>query len=133
MKHNNTISMSYKLTGKISSISEKQTFDSGASKITFKVDTGDQYNDDYEFELYKSEQYLEHLDNFLKFNKVGDTVTVEFNLKSKAWTNPKTNEERTFTSLSCWKIEKLVDSQPTSAPEPQLESSVEDSGDSLPF
>jgi hypothetical protein len=124
--------MSYKLTGKISSISEKQTFDSGAAKITFRVDTEDQYNDDYEFELYKGDKYLEHLDNFLKFNKVGDNVEVEFNLKSKLWTNPKTNEQRTFTSLSCWKIEKLEGSQPTSAPEPQLETSSDDNLD-LPF
>lgn len=122
--------MSYKVTGTITAISEKQMFDSGSGKLTFKVDTGDQYSDPLEFELFKGEKYVEHLDNFTKFNKVGDNVDVEFNLKSKAWTNPKTNEERTFTSLSCWKAEKVEGQTPTATHEPFPET---DSGDELPF
>lgn len=124
--------MSYTLTGKITEISEKQTLNNGAAKLTFKVDTGDQYNAPYEFELYKGEQYLEHIDNFIKFNKVDDNVTVEFNIKSRTWTNPDTNVERTFTSLSCWKVEKVNDSTPnTEYKEPVLDSGTET--DSLPF
>ena len=124
--------MSYTLTGKITEISEKQTLNNGGAKLSFRVDTGDQYNDPYEFELYKGEQYLEHLDNFIKFNKVGDNVTVEFNLKSKLWVNPETKIRKTFTSLSCWKVEKLGDSKPTSStPEAVIpETDVEDD---LPF
>lgn len=123
--------MSYTLTGKITEISEKQTLNNGGAKLSFRVDTGDQYNDPYEFELYKGEQYLEHLDNFIKFNKVDDNVTVEFNLKSRLWVNPETKVRRTFTSLSCWKVEKLNDSAPIPTSEPQIESGVEDS--QLPF
>ena len=103
--------MSYKVEGKIVSISDKQMFDAGSGKLMFRVDTGDQYSDPLEFELYKSVDYVEHLDNFTKYNKVGDGVEVEFNLKSKLWTNPTTNEEKTFTSLSCWKVEKKKDDE----------------------
>ena len=124
--------MSYKVQGSIVSISEKQMFPAGSGKLTFKVDTGDQYNDALEFELYKGEKYVEHLDNFIKFNKVGDNVDVEFNLKSKAWTNPKTNEERTFTSLSCWKVEKLEGSTPSPSQAAEFPATYEPE-EKLPF
>jgi len=99
--------MEYKVKGQITVISEKQMFDAGSGKLTFRIDTGETYNQFWEFELFKSKDYVEHLDNFYKYNKVGDEVEVEFNVKTNLWTNPKTNEERLFTSLSCWKVEKL--------------------------
>lgn len=108
--------MGYKVKGQITEISEKQMFDAGSGKLTFRIDTGEKYNKFWEFELFKSKDHTEHLDNFTKYNKVGDNVEVEFNIKTNLWTNPKTNIERLFTSLSCWKVEK-VDSQtePTEA------------------
>ena len=124
--------MSYKVEGTITAISEKQMFDAGSGKLTFKVNTGDEYNDDLEFELYKGAKYVEHLDNFTKYNNIGDNVEVEFNLKSKSWTNPKTNEERTFTSLSCWKVEKSEGSTPAQS-QPSPRPTVEDTTEDLPF
>ena len=118
--------MSYKVKGSITAISDKQIFDTGSGKITFRIDTGEDYNKFWEFELFKSKDYVEHLDNFSKYNKVGDNVEVEFNIKTNLWTNPKTNEERLFTSLSCWKVEKV---EGVSTPPTQEENS----SDILPF
>ena len=95
-----------KVKGTIKSISAIN--DAGAGKkLSFKLDVGDSYNDFLEFEMYKGADHVSHLDNFVKFNKVGDLVDVEFKLKSKAWTNPTTNIEKTFTSLSAWRIDKV--------------------------
>ena len=94
-----------KVKGTIKSISPIEEAGSG-KKLSFKLDVGDSYNDPLEFEMYKGADHVAHLDNFVKFNKVGDLVDVEFKLKSKAWTNPTTNIEKTFTSLSAWRIDK---------------------------
>lgn len=99
--------MSYKVKGTIVSISDKQIFDSGAGKISFRIDTGEQYNNILEFENFKGADKLEYLDSFTKYNKLGDKVEVEFNLGSNLWTNPKTNIEQCFTKLNFWKIEKI--------------------------
>jgi len=99
--------MSYKVKGKITEISEKQMFPAGSGKLTFRIDTGEEYNKIWEFELFKGKDYVEHLDNFIKFNKAGDDVEVEFNVKTNSWTNPKTDVEKLFTSLSCWKVDKI--------------------------
>lgn len=37
---------------------------------------------------------------------IGDKVKVEFNLRGRKWTDPKTNEDKYFNTLNCWKIEK---------------------------
>ena len=99
--------MSYKVKGTIVSISDKQIFDSGAGKISFRIDTGEQYNNILEFENFKVADKLEYLDSFTKYNNVGDKVEVEFNLGSNLWTNPKTNIEQCFTKLNFWKSEKI--------------------------
>ena len=117
-----------KVKGTITNISAIN--DAGAGKkLTFKLDVGDTYNDNLEFEMYKGADHVAHLDNFVKFNKVGDLVDVEFKLQSKAWTNPTTNIEKTFTSLSAWRIDKIEVEQSGQSAEP-----VEESGNnSLPF
>ena len=68
--------MSYKVKGTIVSISDKQIFDSGAGKISFRIDTGEQYNNILEFENFKGADKLDYLDSFTKYNKLGDKVEV---------------------------------------------------------
>lgn len=121
--------MSYKVIGEITRIKEKQTFDSGAGKIEFRIDTGEQWNNILEFELFKGAEYVQHLDNFSKFNKVGDRVEVEFNLKSNHYT--KDGNDKIYTSLSCWKVEKVGFKETPTAPkqEPAPTKEIED----LPF
>ena len=115
-----------KVTGTITTISAIN--DAGAGKkLTFKLDVGDTYNDNLEFEMYKGADHVAHLDNFIKFNKVGDLVDVEFKLKSKAWTNPTTNIEKTFTSLSAWRIDKVAGATNETFPEATATE------DALPF
>lgn len=95
--------MSYKVKGIIKTISKPETV-GNAKKLFFRIDNGEQYNNIMEFELYKGAEYVDHIDNFTKYNKVGDSVDVEFNIKTFNW-KPE-SEDKIFTSLSCWKVTK---------------------------
>lgn len=88
-------------TGKIISISEVQTFDSGAKKLTFQIDTGSQYDNKISFDLFKGVDHLQHIDNFIKFNKVGDEVNVEY------ITSSRESKGIWYTSLKMWRCEKV--------------------------
>ena len=95
--------MSYTVKGKIKSISEPEVVGAG-KKLSFRIDNGEQYSNIMEFELYKGADYIEHIDNFIKYNKVDDSVEVEFNIKTFNWKPEADN--KIFTSLSCWKVTK---------------------------
>ena len=113
----------YKVKGKITEISEVQTLDNGAKKLTYRIDNGNQYSNIMEFEVYNKAEKSEHTDNFVKYNKVGEDVEVEFNIKTRPW------ENKIFTNLSSCKCNKLV----PAAASPSLNASdTEDSSD-LPF
>ena len=122
--------MNYKMKGFICQIDPIKELDNGAKIVTYRINTEAEYNAIHQFEMYKKPEYAEHADNFLKFNKVGDLVDVEFKLKSKAWTNPTTNIEKTFTSLSAWRIDKVESiAQSTPAQVPTVDETPEE----LPF
>jgi len=116
--------MSYTVKGKISTVSDIVEVGQG-KKLTFRIDTGDQYNPLWEFEMYKSGEYVEHLDNFIKFNKVGAEVEVEFNIKTFNWKPEADN--KIFTSLSAWKVNKVGEAQES------VSANQGDSSDELPF
>jgi len=92
-------------TGEIIEIlpTEKGTSKQGKDwkKLTFAIDTKDQYNNIIAFDVFGDEK----VDNFLKYNKIGKTVDVEFNLSSNKW------KDRYFTSASAWKISKANDTE----------------------
>ena len=113
--------MNYTTEGKIVSISEVTSLESGAKKLTYRIDTGEQYNNIWEFELYKGADYAEHADNFVKFNSVGDLVSVEFNVRPRVWEE----KDRVFTTLSHWKCTTLEKSENAQA--------VAGGKDDLPF
>jgi hypothetical protein len=46
--------------------------------------------------------------------KVGEEVEVNFNLRGRAWTNPKDGVTRYFNSLEAWKIARVGSAQPAS-------------------
>ena len=46
-----------KVIGKIISISDIQTFPAGSQKITFRIDTGEEYNNIVEFEIFKTKEF----------------------------------------------------------------------------
>ena len=111
-----------KVKGTITTISEIVEVGQG-KKLSFRIDTGEQYNNLVEFEMYKGANYLEHLDNFVKYNKVGNLVEVEFNLKTFNWKPEADN--KIFTSLSAWKVMKLdvAQSQPAATPTAEVDDS----------
>lgn len=50
------------------------------------------------FKLFKSGEHIKHVDSFNTYNKVGDVVDVEFNLKCNKW------KDSFFQELSVWKV-----------------------------
>jgi len=63
-------------------------------KLTFVIETGGEYSKDVAFTVFGEEK----VDNFLKFNKVGQSVDVSFNAESREF------NERYYTDLQAWKI-----------------------------
>jgi hypothetical protein len=88
--------MSYKLTGTIKSILEKQVFESGFQKVQFVVTTNDEkYPQDVTFEIVQDK-----VDDFIKYNKVGASVDVSFNIRGNEYNG------KTYNTLSAWKVFK---------------------------
>ena len=91
-------------------------------KLSFIAETTEEYNNLYCFDVFGEEK----VDNFLKYNKVGQDVDVEFNIKTNEW------KEKFYTSLDAWKIFKAdttanPGSAPVASPKP------EEDHDDLPF
>ena len=108
-----------KITGTIKVIGELQTWDSGFSKVEFVVTTQDQYPQDIKFEITK-----EKAENFLKYNKVGQKVDVDFNLRGNEYNG------KYYVNLDAWKVFKSEAAAETVTPENTVVEAVEDD---LPF
>jgi len=128
--------MSFKVTGKIKKVLDKQEGVSKAKKEWVKQSFVVSNNDGYEgkevvycFEIFGAEK----VDKFNQFQKVGDDVDVNFSISTNEWTDPKTKEVKYFTSLSAYGVFK-VDSTSTQAPSfeeaPNLNN---EDNDDLPF
>ena len=92
--------MALEIKGTITKILDVQTGEkkdgSGQwEKQTFIVDTGEKYNNIYAFEVFGDAK----VDNFKKYNKVGQELTVEFNVNTNEY------QGKYFTTLSAWKIQ----------------------------
>lgn len=90
-----------KVTGEIISISEIELLKNGAKKLHFEIDTKEEYKNILSFNLFKTAEYVSHVENFSTYNQVGDNVEVEFNIKCNEW------QGKYYTSLDCWKVEKV--------------------------
>ena len=94
--------MALEVTGKITKILDLQTgtTQSGSEwkKQSFILETTETYNNVYCFELFGEEK----VENFLKFNKVGNEVKVDFNVNTNEW------KGKYFTTLSAWKVFKAT-------------------------
>ena len=113
--------MNFKVKGKITSISEVQTFDSGAKKLSFQVETTAQYNNLYSFDVFKNADNIQHLNNFIEYNKIGNEVEVEFNIQCKEYNG------KYYTNLQMWKCSKVTE-EPTA-----VDMGDDSDSDSLPF
>ena len=92
--------MSLEVKGKITKFLEVQSGTAASGnewkKQSFLLETEEQYNNLYCFEVFGAEK----VDNLTKFNKVGDVVNVQFNVNTNEW------KGKYFTSLQSWRIEK---------------------------
>ena len=105
-------------TGTIKEIMDLQTFDSGFIKREFVLTTKDEYPQDLKFEITK-----EKAETFETYNKVGDEVTVKFNIRGNF--HDPTN--RYFVNLQAWRIEK------NTSQNPEEETVQAEAEDDLPF
>jgi hypothetical protein len=87
-------------------------------KITFVVSNNDGFEGAeqlFAFEIFGAEK----VDNFLKYNKEGDTVDVDFNIRTNEY------QGKYYTSLQAWKVFKA---EATQAPQ-----QASDDDEDLPF
>ena len=111
-----------KITGKITVIPEKITGEKKDGtgtweKQIFIVDNGEDYNNIIAFEVFGEEK----VSKFNKYNKVGYTVDVKFNVSTNEY------KGKYFTSLQAWGVFKAEDD--TEA----VDASELDANDDLPF
>ncbi len=89
-----------KVTGVITKILDIESGESKAGKKwlknTFILETSEDYNNVYAFEVFGEEK----VNNFTKFNRVGQDVEVDFNVSCNEW------KGKYYTSLQAWKIFK---------------------------
>jgi len=95
--------MNYKVKGAITAIGEVKQLDNGASVLDYIVDaTSDNgYVTKHNFGMYKKAEYAEHIENFKKFNKVGDVVEVEFTIRGQEY------NDKIYNSLNHWQCNKV--------------------------
>ena len=111
-------------------ISELKTFDSGFRLVEWvgKDDSG-QYPQEIQFQ---SKQ--DNAEKFLKYNKVGDRVDIDFNLNGRSWLKEgaEESERKWFNSLDAWKVFKSenADPKPFEVIDDKVVDKVEDD---LPF
>ena len=119
-----------KLQGEITKITEIQEGVSkqGKSwkKLGFLITTKGEYPNDIYFSVFGEEK----VDNFMKYNKVGQNVEVSFNVTSREY------NEKYYTDLRAWKVFTITDANETNeevlVPDTGYHSANGDSND-LPF
>ncbi len=88
------------MTGKILKVLEVEKGTSKAGKdwqkINFILSTGNEYNPEVAFQIFGEEK----VENFIKYNKVGQVVDVSFNVSSREYNG------KYFHNLDAWKIFK---------------------------
>lgn len=94
--------MNFKTKGFITKISEIETLDNGAKKLSYEINRETEHNNLLTFEIYKTADHAEHATKFGEYNKVGDRVEVEFVIRQREYNG------KVYTNLSHWKIEKLT-------------------------
>ena len=106
------------VTGKITKVLEKQSGVSKADKewvkLSFVLETSEAFNNLYCFEVFGTEK----VEQFEKYNKVGQEVKVDFNVSTNEW------NDKYFTSLQAWRIFKAEENKA---------SDNNESEDNLPF
>ncbi len=93
-------------TGVITEILPAQSGTSKAGKDwekqDFLIDTGAEFNSIICFGVFGDEK----VKNLNQYSKVGDTVTVSFNVNCNKWQPEESKPAKYFTSLDAWRIDK---------------------------
>ena len=93
-------------------------------KQSYLLRTADEYNNLYCFDIFG----VEKVEQLTKFNKVGDDVSVSFNVGCNEWNG------KYFTSLNSWRIDKLDSNTLTPPPLAEVGDALNDDPISdLPF
>lgn len=115
--------MSLQVTGTITKILEVEKGTSKAGKewqkINFVIDTKAEFNPEVCFQIFGEEK----VENFTKYNKVGNEVDVSFNVSSREFNG------KYYHNLDAWKVFKAE--ADTSTPETAKVAMAEESD--LPF
>lgn len=105
-----------KVTGKITKVLDTQKGTSAAGKdwqkLSFILETTEDYNNLYCFDVFGDEK----VEQFLKYNKVGQEVDVNFNVQTNEY------KGKYYTSLQSWKIFKA-----------EAGETAQEEADDLPF
>ena len=108
---------SAKESGTPSAKSAKQSVNTRPQKMFYTIDTGEQYDNIISFEIFSADK----IEQFRRYNVVGDKVTVHFNIKGREWAG------KYFAKLSSWRCVKDVAETPE-APQP-----IQEGANDLPF
>lgn len=104
--------MSNKLTGIVRVKGVNQTVNDKFNKLDFVVTVPGEYPQHISFQI--TQDRVRQMDAI----KVGDAVTVSFNLRGREWISPQ-GEIKYFNTLEAWKVEKEAGTQ---TDEPQTEA-----------
>ena len=122
--------MSTVVEGKIILVGDLETFPSGFQKQNLVVETQSEYPQPICVEFFKDKTSL--LDNI----KLGDMVSVSYNLQGKKWESP-TGDVKFFNTLVGWRIEKkdqtVFQEANQAKSKPKEENPFFDEDDTLPF
>lgn len=116
--------MGYKVSGVITQIGEKKELANGAMVLDYVVEETAEngYKTPYGFNIYKTGEFTEFIDKFIEYNKVGDNVTVEFNIRGKE------HNDRIYNNLSHWRCDKVEQTL-----ESMSDNNCSEGDDPLPF
>jgi hypothetical protein len=123
----------FKLSGRIYKIGEVQKVTDSFSVQKFRIETDDQYPQKIEFQAVNDRCII------LEPYKIGDLVTVHFDVRGRDWS--KGDREGNATNLNAWKIERVGGDQsgaantmtaPQAPPAPQAAPApIDDSAQAL--
>ena len=122
--------MELEFKGKLTEIREVREGESSNGEwanVEFEVTENNPKNENYPqvalFDYFKSGEYVDMAKKFSQQHKLGDEVTVHFNLKKNTYI--KDGQERSFYKTSAWKVIKESENQE--------QSGSNDDEDNLPF
>ena len=120
------MSASHNVTGVLFLIEPTQQITATFKKREFVLEVQDGM-----YTEYIKLQAIQDRESLLDPFKVGDTVTVHFNLKGKPYT--KDGKTSYFTNIDAWKIEAATAIAPVAAPVAAPTEDTEKGTDDMPF